>query len=276
MNAIRKHISASKGGQMARAAYPATTINLMLIRCCGRQNGRDCLRTFCPGYAAPLLRIRGGYPRKGIELIDIPRSIRDYIDGGVNNRIQETPKEGDLVFQNVHNYIIGSNILALEAALEEAEGLGYESIILSSMIEGETKDIAGVHTAIANEVLKSGRPLQPPCCIISGGETTVTIKGKGKGGRNQEFCLSAAIGLERLPLRVVILSGGTDGNDGPTDAAGAIVDGLTVEKGRQMGMDAAEYLGNNDSYHFLGAIDELLITGPTNTNVMDVRFVLVK
>ena len=144
------------------------------------------------------------------------------------------------------------------------------------MIEGETREVARVHTAIAREILKTGRPVKPPACIISGGETTVTIRGKGMGGRNQEFCLAAAIELDGVTEKVVVLSGGTDGNDGPTPAAGAIVDPLTVKRGHEMGVDPPSYLKENDSYHFFEKTGELLMTGPTNTNVMDVRIILVR
>ena len=154
--------------------------------------------------------------------------------------------------------------------------MGYRTLILSSMVEGETKEVARVHTAIAREILASGQPIRAPACVISGGETTVTIRGNGLGGRNQEFCLAASLDLMDLPPRVVVLSGGTDGNDGPTPAAGAIVDKQTVQRGIQAGMKAAEYLRNNDSYRFFEKTGELLITGPTKTNVMDVRLVLVR
>jgi hydroxypyruvate reductase len=206
----------------------------------------------------------------------MPSSIIEHMRKGVENLVPETPKEEDPIFDRVYNFIIGSNILALEAARAEAEKMGYHSLILSSMVEGETREVASVHTAIAKEILNSGRPVSPPACIISGGETTVTIRGKGQGGRNQEFCLTAAMDLMDLPPRVVVLSGGTDGNDGPTPAAGAIVDPFTVKRGKEMGMDASDYLENNDSYHFFKKIDELLMTGPTNTNVMDVRIILVR
>jgi hydroxypyruvate reductase len=167
-------------------------------------------------------------------------------------------------------------MLALESAGRKAESLGYRILILSSMVEGETKDVARVHSAIAKEIIKTGRPIPSPACVISGGETTVTIRGNGLGGRNQEFCLSAAMDLNGLPPCVVILSGGTDGNDGPTDAAGAVVDPYTVLRGAEVGMEAFHYLSNNDAYHFFEKTGDLLMTGPTNTNVMDVRLVLVR
>jgi len=171
---------------------------------------------------------------------------------------------------------VGSNIIALQAAEKKARSLGYNTMILSSMIEGETKDVARVHSAIAKEILKSALPVAAPACVISGGETTVTIRGKGKGGRNQEFCLAAAMDLKNLPPRVVILSGGTDGNDGPTDAAGGIVDSETVKRAEAKGLDPLSYLQDNDAYNFLAATGDLLVTGPTKTNVMDVHLILVR
>jgi hydroxypyruvate reductase len=160
------------------------------------------------------------------------------------------------------------------AASKEAEREGYRPLILSAMIEGETRDVAKVHTAIAKQVLVSGNPISPPACILSGGETTVTLQGKGKGGRNQEFVLASAIALERKK-QIVILSGGTDGTDGPTDAAGAIADPTTLTRAGERGLDPIEYLKRNDAYPFFQDLGDLLITGPTRTNVMDVRIILV-
>ena len=191
-------------------------------------------------------------------------------------RIPDTPKEEDSVFLNVSNIIVGSNILALEAAEKKAMALGYDTLILSSLIEGETRDVARVHCAIAREICRSGRPIGRPACIISGGETTVTMRGNGLGGRNQEFCLTSAVEIAGLPEKIVVLSGGTDGNDGPTDAAGAVVDPYTVERGREAGVSAVDFLNNNDAYHFLEKTEDLLMTGPTNTNVMDVRLLLIR
>ena len=273
INAIRKHISASKGGQMARVAFPATTVNLMLSDVVGDRMDVIASGPFVPDRST-FKESWGILEKYGLD--DIPESVKEHLKGGVGNNIPETPKEGDPIFNRAYNFIIGSNILALEAAREEAEKAGYNTLILSSIIEGETKDVARVHTAIAGEILKTGRPVHPPACIISGGETTVTIHGKGLGGRNQEFCLAAAIHIQDLPQRVVILSGGTDGNDGPTDAAGAIVDPMSIWRGEEAGMDASAFLANNDSYHYFERIDDLLVTGPTNTNVMDVRIMLIR
>ena len=273
INAIRKHISLSKGGQLARAAFPATTVNLMLSDVVGDKMDVIASGPFVPDQST--FREAWAIIQK-YDLTDIPESIRAHLQNGLEGKIPETPKAGDVVFSRVYNRIVGSNLLALEAAREEAERRGYTTLILSSMVEGETKEVARVHTAIAKEILASGRPIRAPACVISGGETTVTIRGQGLGGRNQEFCLAAALDLMDLPPRVVILSGGTDGNDGPTAAAGAIVDPQTVQRGIQAGMKAAEYLRNNDSFRFFEKTGDLLITGPTKTNVMDVRLVLVR
>lgn len=273
INAIRKHISLSKGGQLARAAFPAITVNLMLSDVVGDKIDVIASGPFVPDQST-FKQAWAIIEKYG--LTDIPESIRLHLRKGLEGKIPETPKAGDIVFTRVRNRIVGSNLLALEAAKEEAERMGYRALILSSTVEGETKEVARVHTAIAKEILASGQPLRSPACVISGGETTVTIRGHGLGGRNQEFCLAAALDLEALPARVVVLSGGTDGNDGPTPAAGAIVDNQTVQRGIQASMKAAEYLRNNDSYRFFEKTGELLVTGPTRTNVMDVRLVLVR
>jgi len=273
INTLRKHISSVKGGQMARAAMPATTINLMLSDVVGDSMDVIASGPFVPDTSTfeHALHILKKY-----DLKEVPPAIRSHLTQGREGRIPETPKAGDPAFDRVHNLIVGSNIMALEAAEEKAGALGYHTLILSSMIEGETREVARVHTGIAREMLKTGRPVPSPACIISGGETTVTIRGKGLGGRNQEFCLAAALELKDLPLRVVVLSGGTDGDDGPTKAAGAIVDPHTVARGNRAGITASDFLENNDAYHFFEKTGDLLITGPTGTNVMDVRLVLVR
>lgn len=272
MNALRKHLSLSKGGQMARAASPATVVNLMLSDVVGDRMDVIASGPFVPDASTfqHAWEILGKYD------LPAPESVRAYVQQGLDGKAPETPKKGDPLFRKVHNFIIGSNILALEAAQKAAEAMGYGCLILSSMVEGETREVAKVHTAMAKEILQTGRPMAPPACIISGGETTVTIRGKGLGGRNQEFCLAAALELVGTAERVVILSGGTDGNDGPTPAAGAIVDSLTSARGSALGLQATESLNNNDSYPYFEKTGELLVTGPTKTNVMDVRLLLVR
>jgi glycerate 2-kinase len=272
INAVRKHMSSSKGGQMARAAFPATVINLMLSDVVGDKMDVIASGPFVPDTTTfkDVWKIFKKYNFK-----NIPPAIHEHMKAGLGGHISETPKDNDKIFDRVFNFIVGSNILALEAASATAKTLGYEALILSSMVEGETREVARVHSAMAKEIVKTGRPIPAPACIISGGETTVTIRGDGLGGRNQEFCLAACLDLMELPPPVVILSGGTDGNDGPTDAAGALVDPFTVTRGKDLGMEAAEFLNRNDAYHFFEKTQDLLITGPTNTNVMDVRLVLV-
>lgn len=272
INAVRKHISAIKGGQLARLAAPATILALLLSDVIG-----DPLDVIGSGPAAPddstfdtawtVLRKYGIEDR-------VPASVRRRIASGRDGKIADTPKPADPCFRRTHNVIVGSNRLAVDAAAIRAKELGYKPVVLSTFIEGETKDVAAMHCAIAREVLATGRPAKPPVCLISGGETTVTIKGDGLGGRNQEFALASALALDGLP-GVVAFSGGTDGTDGPTDAAGAIADGRTAARARQQGLNPAASLAANDSYRFFEALDDLVITGPTGTNVMDVRLILV-
>jgi len=200
----------------------------------------------------------------------VPASVRNRIEQGARGELPETPKPEDPLFAYVRNTVVGGNRLALDAAARVARQLGYRALILSSTIEGETREIARMHAAIAREIAASGRPVRPPACIITGGETTVTIKGDGLGGRNQEFVLAAALEIAGLD-RVVVFSAGTDGTDGPTDAAGAIADGTTLSRNP----DARRFLDRNDSYRYFEPLGDLVITGPTNTNVMDVRLILV-
>jgi len=272
INAIRGHISKVKGGKLAKIAYPAAIISLILSDVIG-----DNISAIASGPTAPdtstfkdCFNILGKY-----DLIEgVPQSVLGFIKKGLRGEVEETTKKEDPVFKKVHNIIIGSNILALNAAAKRASELGYNSLILSSFIEGETREVAKVHAAIAKEIRSSGNPVAPPACVASGGETTVAIKGDGLGGRNQEFVLACAIEINGME-RTVILSGGTDGTDGPTDAAGAICDGSTIERSLKLGMNAGEYLGRNDSYHFFKKLGDLIVTGPTRTNVMDVRLILV-
>jgi hydroxypyruvate reductase len=204
----------------------------------------------------------------------ISKSDQTFLQKGAKGELEETPKADDPIFRRTQNVIVGNNILAIRAAKEKAEQLGYRTLTLSSSIEGESKEVAKAHAATAKEILHSGHPIGRPACLLSGGETTVVVRGQGLGGRNQEFALAAAMSLKGSE-GVVILSGATDGTDGPTDAAGAIVDGTTVSRAEMRGMDPQYYLENNDSYHFFEALGDLLITGPTYTNVMDLRLVLV-
>jgi glycerate 2-kinase len=272
INAVRKHISKIKGGKLAMVAFPATLVALLLSDVIG-----DDLDVIASGPTVPDHTTF----QDCIDIIDnydisasIPKTVISFLERGAEGKEKETPKPGDPVFDSTHAYIVGSSLLSLEAAKKQARDFGYNTIILSSSIEGETREVAKVHAAIAKEIGKTGNPIEKPACIISGGETTVTIRGKGLGGRNTEFCLASAVDIEGME-DITVLSGGTDGTDGPTDAAGAIVDGKTVTEARLQGLDPLRYLKNNDSYHLFEATGDLLKTGPTMTNVMDMRIILV-
>lgn len=272
INTIRKHTSGIKGGRLAKAAYPATMVSLILSDVVG-----DDLDVIASGPSVPdpstfeeCMEIFKKYKI----LKNIPQTVISHIKSGISGKIPETPKKHDPTFTKTYNLIIASNMEAINAARIEAEKTGYNTLVLSSMIEGETRDVAKVHTAIAREILKTGNPILPPACILSGGETTVNITGSGLGGRNQEFVLAAAIDIAKRK-NIVVLSGGTDGGDGPTDAAGAIADNNTFKRAESTGLNPLHFLSNNDSYHFFKQLDDLLITGPTNTNVMDLRIILV-
>ena len=272
INAIRKHTSGIKGGRLTKAAYPGNMVSLILSDVVG-----DDLDVIASGPGVPdpstfeeCMEIFEKYKITN----NIPKSVVSHIRKGASGKVPETPKEGDQVFKNTYNLIIASNMEAINAAKQESKKLGYTTLVLSSMIEGETRDVAKVHTAIAKEILKTGNPIPPPACILSGGETTVNITGSGLGGRNQEFVLAAAIDIAERK-NIVVLSGGTDGGDGPTDAAGAIADTNTFKRAENMDLNPLNFLLNNDSYHFFKQLDDLLITGPTNTNVMDLRIMLV-
>jgi len=272
INTIRKHISGIKGGRLARAAYPATLVTLVLSDVIG-----DDLDVIASGPTVPdrssfddSLRILEKYyiTKK------VPSTVIDYLIRGKEGREPETPKDGDPVFDRAYAMITGSSRLSINAARDKAFELGYNTLILSSYVEGETREVARVHAAIIKEIIATGNPAKRPACIISGGETTVTIKGDGIGGRNMEFVLAAAIEMDDMK-GVALLSGGTDGTDGPTDSAGAIADGTTIKRAKKMGHSAEQYLERNDSYNFFKAIGDLLMTGPTMTNVMDLRIILV-
>jgi glycerate 2-kinase len=272
LNALRKHISQIKGGQLSRLASPATLITLVLSDVVG-----DALDVIGSGPTVPdtstfadCLAILRKY-----QLLDhVPPAVRRHLEAGVSGAVPETPKPGDAAFVRTQTVIIGRNLQALEAASRQATTLGYQPLILSSTIEGETREVAKVHASIAREVLASGHPIAAPACIVSGGETTVTLRGQGKGGRNQEFALALALDIDNIP-GIVALSGGTDGTDGPTDAAGAVADWTTCTRAEQHGLHPRTALEHNDAYPFFERLSDLLITGPTQTNVMDVRIMLI-
>jgi len=272
INTIRKHLSRAKGGGLARFAYPAAVVSLILSDVIG-----DDLNVIASGPAVPdtstFADTRQVLEKYGI-WDRVPAAVQSRIDQGLKGDIEDTPKAGDAVFERCYSVLVGTNLQALKAAGLKSEDLGYRTLILSSTVEGEAREVAKVLTAIAKEVRDSGNPLSAPACILCGGETTVTIRGDGKGGRNQEFVLASALVIDG-GKNVVVLAGGTDGNDGPTDAAGAIADGSTLVRARAKGLDPLDFLRRNDSYYFFQPLEDLVITGPTRTNVMDVYMLLV-
>lgn len=270
LNAVRKHLSQVTGGGLARLAQPAAVVSLLLSDVVGNP-----LEVIASGPTAPdsstfadAASILG---RLGL-WNDLPPSIRTRLEQGCRGEIADTPRAGDPLFENVQNVLVASNELAARAALGAAEQQGFQALLLSTYVEGEAREVGKVIAALAREVAASGQPLPRPCCLVAGGETTVTVRGQGKGGRNQELALSAALKIAGLE-DVLVAALATDGNDGPTEAGGALVDGSTIERARALGLDAHAALAENDSYPFFDALGDLIMTGPTNTNVNDLTFV---
>lgn len=272
INTIRKHLSRIKGGLFCRRANGARIVSLILSDVIG-----DTLDIIASGLTSPdpssFGDCIGMLSRFGL-LARVSEAVRDHLVAGDRGDEDETPKPGDPAFEQVENRIIGSISDALSAAEHEARRLGFTPLILSSMIQGEAREVAKVLAAIAAEVRRSGRPIAAPACLLSGGETTVTLKGEGKGGRNMELALAAGIALSGVP-DTLILSAGTDGSDGPTDAAGAFADGTTVTRAEGVGLSASAHLAGNDAYPFFQRLGDLFITGPTRTNVMDLQVLLI-
>lgn len=267
INTLRKHIDLVKGGQLARMIYPTTIISLVLSDVIG-----DQLETIASGPTVP----DSTTYQDAINVLQekkltnkIPTTIIAHLNDGAKGLYPETPKPGDFIFQNVNNYLIGSNVQATQAAFTQARQEGFFSMVLTNYIQGEAKHVGQVIGAIALQAAMQNTASFPrPACIILGGETTVTITGNGKGGRNQEIALSIVDMIAGLD-RVMIVAFATDGGDGPTDAAGAVVTGDTHARAKAMGMKSSDFLTNNDSYTFFEPLSDLIITGPTQTNVND-------
>lgn len=273
INALRKHCSQLQGGGLARAAAPATVIALILSDVVGNP-----LDVIASGPTAPdPSTFEDAYAvLEKYDLFDqIPSNITEYILAGRQGRVAETPKPDDPLFARVHNLIVGSNALAARAAQAQAGALGFNTLILSTFIEGEAREVGRVMAGIAKSLVSEGWPLPLPACLIAGGETTVTLRGDGLGGRNQELALAAALSLDGWS-GITLVTLATDGGDGPTDAAGAMVDGETVRRAAALGLLASDFLMRNDAYHFFDALGDLIRTGPTNTNVNDLLFILAE
>ncbi|MDR7574434.1 MAG: glycerate kinase, partial [Armatimonadota bacterium] len=272
INAVRKHLSRIKGGRLAEVAAPAQVAVLILSDVLG--NPPDAIAS---GPAAPdpttyaqALEVLRKY---GLEE-KVPPEALEVLRRGARGERPETPKPGHPVFRRVHTVIVGSNEHAARAAAAAARRRGYRPLLLTTFLEGEAREAARVFAAVARSVQEQGVPLRPPACLLAGGETTVTVRGPGRGGRCQEFALAAAHAIRGRP-RLLIGAFGTDGTDGPTDAAGAMADGTTVERARRVGLDPAAALAANDAYPFFSALGDLIVTGPTRTNVNDLYVALV-
>jgi hydroxypyruvate reductase len=264
LNAVRKHLSRLKGGQLARAAVPAAVATLVLSDVIG-----DHLDVIASGPTAPdpttFAAALGVLTERGLS-DRAPPAVVARLEAGRRGEVPETPKPGDPLFDGVEHLVIGNNALVVEAAAERARALGWVPHVVSRGLEGEAR-------LVARDLVERARRLPAGACLIAGGETTVTVRGRGRGGRCQELALAAGLAL-RSDEGLVVLAAGTDGTDGPTEAAGAVVDWATVARGRAAGLDADRALADNDAHTFLGAAGDLLVTGPTNTNLLDLYLVL--
>jgi len=271
LNAVRKHLSQVKGGQLARLAQPAPVVSLILSDVVG--NPLDVIASGPtvpdPTTFADALDVLAGF---GL-LTGLPPAIISHLEQGAHGVFPDTPKAGDPAFDNDYPLIIADNRIAALAAVTRARELGFNAMLLSTFVEGEAREVGRVLAGIAKEIIETGTPLARPACIVAGGETTVTIRGQGKGGRNQELALAAALALDGWPDGLIAALG-TDGTDGPTDAAGALADGQTVARAHARGLHPATFLANNDAYTFFQQLGDLLISGPTGTNVNDLILVM--
>jgi glycerate 2-kinase len=272
MNAVRKHLSRVKGGNLVRAAQPAEVVTLAMSDVVGAP-----IDVIASGPTVPdTTTYQDAWRALENHALEekVPPHVREILQRGLAGDLPETPKVGDPIFARTHNLIIGSNEIAARALIRRAEARGLHSLMLSNFVEGEAREVGIVLASIAREIASSGQPIPRPACVVCSGETTVTIRGRGRGGRNQELALAAALKIAGLDDALVV-GFATDGVDGPTDAAGAIAFGGTVARARALGLDPDHYLSDNDSYHFFERLGDLIQTGPTNTNVADLMFALV-
>ncbi|MCO4891074.1 glycerate kinase [Cupriavidus sp. WGtm5] len=266
MNCVRKHLSALKGGRLALHCAPARVETLLISDIPGDDPTLIASGPTLPDATtcADALAVIAKYG------IDVPANVRAHLESGAG----ETPKPGDARFGGHRNVTLATAQQSLEAAAARARELGFEAHILSDCIEGEAREVAEVHAAIARQVAQRGQPFSKPCVILSGGETTVTVRGKGRGGRNAEFLLALAVALDGLP-GVHAIAGDTDGIDGSEDNAGAMLSPDTLARAGARGLQARAHLENNDGYGFFAGLDDLIVTGPTRTNVNDFRAILI-
>lgn len=266
-NTLRKHLDMVKGGRLAYIASPAHIITLILSDVVG--DPLDIIASG-PTYPDPTTINQALEVVEKYELASkLPPSIMDQLHSGF-----ETPKPGDPIFQNTMTEIIGSNYLACQSALEQAKREGFNTLLLTTYLQGEARDAGGFLASVIRQVCLTGEPIPPPACIIIGGETTVTLHGQGSGGRNQELALGAVKGMAHLN-NAILITLATDGGDGPTNAAGAVVTGDTLHRADDLGLNPDHFLAKNDSYHFFAPLGDLIITGPTQTNVNDLAFLFI-
>lgn len=270
LNTLRKHIDIVKGGGLARIAHPTRLISLILSDVIG-----DPIDVIASGPTTPdpttFFQCSQIIDNYGITS-RIPIRISSLLSAGIVGEVIETPKQGDAIFHRVNNFIIGNNWISAEAACEQAKQAGFNSMLLTTHLQGEARQAGQFIAAIAKQIASLNQPISRPACIVIGGETTVTVTGNGLGGRNQELALAAVCQCAGLK-DVAIVTLATDGEDGPTDAAGAVVTGASLSEAAELGLTPADYLRDNDSYHFFKALGDLIISGPTNTNVNDLSFI---
>ena len=272
LNSVRKHLSGFKGGLFAKNCRPAKVLSLIVSDVIG-----DPLDTIASGPTAPdstTFQMAVDVLKKYSIWTNTSPTIKKRLEDGLAGDIDETPKKEDPIFRNVFNFVIANNLIAADSAYKKACELGYNSMILSTFIEGEARQVGVVFAGLAKGVINQSTPMEIPCALILGGETTVTVRGNGKGGRNQELAL--ALVKKISDLRCVVLTFGTDGVDGSSDAAGAIVDGCTKRRADERGLSTLDYLENNDSHGFFSSLGDSIMTGPTGTNVNDLTLILVR
>ena len=284
LNTVRKHLSEVKGGGLAEAAYPAAVVNLVVSDVVG--NDLESIASGPTYWDSTTYADARRILKKYRLWAKAPAAVRAVIQAGLSGRIPETLKKGDRAFRNVSTFVIGDNGTAMRAAAGRAKKLGFRPVILCAGDSGEARDAAREYASVAGGMARSGKSRRVPLCLLAGGELTVTVKGKGRGGRNTEFVLSALLELMKRPpfsstkavphaWNFLVASLGTDGRDGPTDAAGAWANAATALRAANRGLSAEEYLERNDSYSFFKKAGGLIVTGQTRTNVMDLRLFLL-
>ena len=273
VNTVRKHLSQVKGGRLAQRITQRGAQAAVLALSDVVGNPLDVIGSGpCAPDPTTFANAREVLVLYGL-WEEAPPSTREHLERGLRGEVEETPKPGDPLFGRVHHTLVADNRVAALAAVERAQALGLHALLLTTYLEGEAREVGRALAALAKEEIRHDHPLPRPACLVLGGETTVTVRGAGKGGRNQEVALGAALSLDGW-RDVMVVALATDGTDGPTDAAGAIATGRTVARARRLGLDPSDHLARNDAYPLFAALGDLILTGPTGTNVNDLTFVL--